>query len=139
MSTEEHKAAHRRTFEEGLNQQDLSVIDELTAASVVSHSPTGTTHGLAAYKQYLSAYLTAFPDLQFTIEAQLAEGEWSVVHWTARGTHQGPLAGIPPTGNETTTPGVTLSRWTNGKIVEIWSFFDNLGLMQQLGVIPKQG
>jgi steroid delta-isomerase-like uncharacterized protein len=139
MSAEDLKTKDRRAIEEGLNQKNLAVYDELVAADVVNHSPTGTTHGLAAYKQFLSAYFTAFPDLHFTIHAQLAEGDLSVVHWTASGSQQGPLAGIPPTGKQATNQGVGISRWVNGKVQEGWVFFDNLSLMQQLGVIPKQG
>ena len=139
MSTEEYKARNRRAIEEGLNQKNLAVYDEICAADVVIHSPTGTTEGLAAYKQLLSANFIAFPDLHFTIEAQLAEGDLSVTRWTSRGTHQGSLGGIPPTGKQATNSGVIMVRWANGKVVESWNFFDNLSLMQQLGVIPKQG
>ncbi|HEV2456792.1 MAG TPA: ester cyclase, partial [Ktedonobacterales bacterium] len=138
MSAEEHKAHDRRIVEEGLNGKNLAVLDEVAATDVVAHSPTGTTQGLDAYKQYIGAYFAAFPDLRFTIEAQLAEGDQSVIHWIARGTHQGPLAGIPATGKQPTTPGVTLTRWANGKAVEVWTYFDNLRLMQELGVMPAR-
>ncbi|HEV2458565.1 MAG TPA: ester cyclase [Ktedonobacterales bacterium] len=138
MSAEEHKANDRRIIEEGLNRKNLAFLDGITATDVVAHSPTGAIQGLAAYRQYLEAYLTAFPDLRFTIEAQLAEGDQSVMHWTARGTHQGALAGIPATGKQATTPGVTLTRWASGKAVEVWTYFDNLHLMQELGVIPAR-
>jgi steroid delta-isomerase-like uncharacterized protein len=136
MSAEENKVNDRRIFEEGLNRQNLAIFDTLVATDAVSHNPTGTTQGLDAYKQYLSVYFTAFPDLKFTAEAQIADADQSVVQWTARGTHQGMLAGIPATGRSATTPGITFNRWANGRIVESWVYFDNLGLMQQLGVIP---
>jgi predicted ester cyclase len=68
----------------------------------------------------------------------MAEAEMSATRWTSHGTHQGSLSGIPPTGIQTTNSGITMSRWANGKIAEIWAFFDNLGLMQQLGVIPAK-
>jgi steroid delta-isomerase-like uncharacterized protein len=136
MSAEENKANDRRLFEEGLNRQNLAVTDELAATNVVGHTPAGTIQGVEAYKQFLSSYFTAFPDLKFTIEAQIAEGDQSIVHWTARGTHQGMLGPVPPTGKSATTPGITLTRWANGKVVDIWTYWDNLALMQQLGVIP---
>jgi steroid delta-isomerase-like uncharacterized protein len=136
VSAEEQKANDRRFFTEGLNRQNLTVYDELVATTVVGHTPAGTTQGLEAYKQFIAAYFTAFPDLQFTVEAQIAEGDQSVVHWTARGTHQGMLGPVPPTGKSATTPGITLSRWANGKVVESWIYWDNLALMQRLGVIP---
>ena len=136
MSAEENKGVDRRLIEEGLNQRNLAIYDEFSASNIVNHTPTGTIQGTEAYKQYLSAYITAFPDLRFTIESQLADGDFSAVHWTARGTHQGMLAGIPATGKSATTPGVTLLRRANGKVVESWIYFDNLALLQQLGVIP---
>lgn len=136
MSAEENKVNDRRFFEEGLNRQNLAIADEFLATDVVGHTPTGTTQGLEAYKQYLSAYFSAFPDLQFTLGAQLADGDLTATQWTATGTQQGALAGIPPTGKSATTTGLTLNRRANGKIVESWVYFDNLSLMQQLGVIP---
>jgi steroid delta-isomerase-like uncharacterized protein len=138
MSPEETKTKGRRLIEEVWNQKNLEVCDEIFAADVISHGPTGTSQGVAAQKQFISAYLAAFPDLHFTIEAQMSEAEMSATRWTGHGTHQGPLAGIPPTGIQTTNSGITMSHWVNGKIVEIWSFFDNLSLMQQLGVIPAR-
>jgi predicted ester cyclase len=136
MSAEENKVNDRRFFDEGLNRQNLAVADEFLATHIVGHTPTGTTQGLEAYKQYLSLYFSAFPDLQFTVGAQLADGDLTAVQWTATGTQQGALAGIPPTGKSATTAGLTLNRHANGKVVESWVYFDNLSLMQQLGVIP---
>ncbi|MGO8951445.1 MAG: ester cyclase [Ktedonobacterales bacterium] len=137
MSVDEQMFQDRRFFEE-VNRKNLAISDELMAPDFVSHSPTGTTQGLEAFKQYFSGYFIAFPDLQFTMEEQLAMGHQCVVQWTARGTHQGMLAGIAPTGKSTTISGVTISHWAHGKVIESWVYFDNLGLMQQLGVIPTQ-
>ena len=84
-------------------------------------------------------YRSAFPDMQLTIEDQIAEGDKVVTRWTARGTHQGELMGIPPTGKQATVTGITVGRVANGKFVESWSNFDALGMMQQLGVVPVPG
>jgi predicted ester cyclase len=95
--------------------------------------------GLEAYKQLLSVYVTAFPDLQFTIEDMIAEGDTVVVRYTTRGTHQGNFRGIPPTGKQVSGTGMFIDRLVNGKAVEQWFNGDDLGLLQQLGVIPSMG
>jgi predicted ester cyclase len=78
-----------------------------------------------------------FPDLRFTIEDIIAEGETVVARYSVRGTHKGDLGGIAPTGKQVTVYGVTISHFANGKIVEGSANWDALGLMQQLGVVPE--
>jgi predicted ester cyclase len=80
--------------------------------------------------------LPAFPDLNITIEDQIAEGDKVVTRWVGRGTQQGELQGIPPTGKQATTSGIAIDRIVSGKLVETWDQFDALGMMQQLGVVP---
>ena len=82
---------------------------------------------------------TAFPDVHFTIEDQVAEADKVVTRWTWRGTHQGPFQGIPPTGKHVMVTGVGINRFANGKVVENWTNMDILGLLQQLGVVPAPG
>ncbi len=138
MSTEDNKANVRRGFE-AVNQKNLAVFDELLTPDVVFHSASTTMQGLEAYKQVLSVYVTAFPDLQFTIEDVIAEGDTVVVRYTTRGTHQGNFRGIPPTGKQVSGTGMFIDRLVNGKAVEQWINGDDLGLLQQLGVIPSMG
>ncbi len=139
MSTEENKALSRRFIEEVWNQGKLAVIDELVAPNYVDHDPTGPIHGPEGMKQFVSMYLAAYPDTHFTIEDQIAERDTVVTRWTARGTHKGPLMGIPPTGKQVTVTGISIDRVVNGKLVEDWSNYDALGMMQQLGVVPAPG
>jgi len=138
MSTEENKANSRRLVER-INQGDLTVIDELCAPNHVSHNPPNTTHGSEEYKQSFALLLTAFPDLHFTIEDQLAEGDKVATRLTWTGTHKGAFRGIPPTGKHVTMTGITISHWVGGKSDEVWVNSDSLGLLQQLGVIPSMG
>jgi steroid delta-isomerase-like uncharacterized protein len=98
-----------------------------------------TTQGLEAYKQFLSMFLTAFPDFQSTIEDMIAEGDKVVTRQTFRGTHTGDLMGIPPTGKQVTMSGIVISQFVNGKCVELGANNDDLGLLQQLGVVPSMG
>jgi steroid delta-isomerase-like uncharacterized protein len=102
----------------------------------VFHYGSRTIQGLSAYKHFIAPFFTAFPDIQFTTEDMIAEGDTVAVRRTFRGTHKGSLMGIPPTGKQVTTTMMTFNRIANGKIVEGWNNVDDLGLLQQLGVIP---
>ncbi len=139
MSTEENKAHVRRVFEEVLNQGNMALIAEFYSPDYVDHSPNGPGPGLEGLKQYFMMYGTAFPDAHYTIEDQIAEGDKVVTRWSVRGTHQGPLMGIPPTGKQGAVTGMGIARLEGGKIVEVWSEFDALGMFQQIGVVPMTG
>jgi predicted ester cyclase len=139
MSTEENKALIRRAYEEAFNQRNLAVLDEVDAPDFVVHNASTTMQGLEAFKQFLSLYLTAFADARFTVEDLVAEGDRVVARHTFRGIHTGDLMGIAPTGKQVTTTGVTITRFANGKGVELWGNNDDLGLLQQLGVVPSPG
>src|SRR5215218_7828301 len=119
--SEENKAIVRREFEEIFTQGNLDAADEIYASNYVGHEATTPEgiHGLQAAKQFASVYRSAFPDLQVTIEDQsAAEGEKVVTRWTARGTHQGELLRIAPSGSQMTITGITSSRLAEEKVVE---------------------
>jgi predicted ester cyclase len=140
MSTEQNKATSRRFFEEVWNKGKLDVLDEITDPNFVGHEPVGgDIRGREALKQFIRMYRTAFPDLRFTIEDQVAEGDNLVTRWSTSGTHNGGLMGIAPTGKQTRSTGISVERFSAGKTVEDWTNWDALGLMQQLGVIPALG
>jgi steroid delta-isomerase-like uncharacterized protein len=137
MGTEENKAVARRSIEGIWNKGDLAVVDELLASGYVHHvAGAETVRSSEGMGQFVTGFRSAFPDLKFTIDDQIAEGDKVVTRWTGRGTHQGELQGIPPTGKQVTMTGMTVERIVNGKVVEGWAEFDALGMMQQLGVIP---
>ena len=138
MSTEDNKALVRRWYEE-FNQRNLARVDELFTPDYVYHNPPTTLHGREEFKQFLSLYLTAFPDARFTVEDELAEGDLVASRSTLRGTHQGEFMGIPPTGKPVTVTGMSIDRIVGGKFVEGWLNFDALGMLQQLGVIGGTG
>jgi steroid delta-isomerase-like uncharacterized protein len=139
--TEANKALTRRFYEEGWNQGNLAVFDELLASNHVLHDPgfPEPIHGLEGFKQYYASYRTAFPGNQLTVEDYIAEGDTVVSRWTGRGTHKGDLMGIAPTGKQVTVTGISIQRIANGKIVEEWSNYDMLGMLQQLGVASMPG
>jgi steroid delta-isomerase-like uncharacterized protein len=141
VSTEENKALARRWFEEVFNAQNFDVADEITAQDAVNHDPTITDipSGPEGDRYVVNLYHGAFPDAQITVEDQVAEGDRVVTRWTGRGTHQGELLGVPPSGNHVEIEGMTINRISGGKIAETWTAYDALGMMQQIGAIPEPG
>jgi steroid delta-isomerase-like uncharacterized protein len=117
---------------------NMDVVDEYIAPRFVGHDPAEPEpiRGPQGFKEQIEKYLAAFPDARFTIDDQFAEGDRVATRWTARGTHQGELAGISPTGKEVTVTGLTFSRFEGGKIVEDWLIWDTLGMLVQLGAVP---
>ena len=139
MLTETNKTVSRRFFEEVFGNGKLNLLDEIIAKDHVNKGPgslPGLPTGPEGAKQLVAVYRNAFPDLRFTIDEQIAEGDKVVTRWTAHGTHQGELVSIPATGNLSTVTGIAVDRFVNGKIVESWGIFDQFGMVQQLGVIP---
>ena len=136
-NTEANKAIARRIYDEVWNQQNLDLIDELAAPDLIVHNPpTADANGPEAYKAMIAGYLAAFPDTQWTIEDEIASGELVTFRMTGTGSHQGEFMGIPPSDMQMTVVMITTVRIVDGKIVEGWSNADQLGLMQQLGVMP---
>ncbi len=139
MSAADNMAINRRIFDECWNKGVLNVLDEVLAANYVEHDPAvpGGLLDIAAFKQNITMYRTAFPDLRLTIDDQFAIGENQVItRWSARGTNTGLLLGMPATGKQAFVTGLTLSRFENGKGVEGYTNWDTLGMLQQLGVVP---
>jgi steroid delta-isomerase-like uncharacterized protein len=139
--TEQNKAIARRFFEEIVNAKRLGVADEIFAAAHTYHDPSSPMvgQGPEGQKQLIATYHAAYPDLHHTIEGQIAEGNTVVTRWTARGTQQGELPGIPSTGKSVKVMGIWIHRLDGGQIVESWNVWDTLGMLQQLGVIPAPG
>jgi steroid delta-isomerase-like uncharacterized protein len=139
MLSETNKTVSRRFFEEVFGKGKLNVLDEIIASDHVNSGP-GTLPGLPTgpegAKQLITVYRNAFPDIRFTVDEQIAEGDKVVTRWTAHGTNKGELLGMPATGKSSTVTGIVIDRLVNGKIAESWAIFDQFGMMQQLGVIP---
>jgi len=141
VSAEENKALARRWFEDLFNTGNLEVTDEIIAPEHVNHDPTlpDIPTGPEGQKQIVNLYRGAFTNAHISVEDQLAEGDRVVTRWTGSGTHQGELMGVAPTGNQVRITGITINRVSGGKIVESWSNYDALGMMQQIGAIPEPG
>jgi steroid delta-isomerase-like uncharacterized protein len=136
MSTEENKALVRRFFE-AFNAGDLDGVAAVFAPNAVVHnSGAPDPLNLEGFKQLAAVFLAAFPDGKHSIDDMIVEGDKVVTRITYRGSHTGDLMGIPPTGKQVTTSAMTIDQIANGNIVETWRLFDQMGMMQQLGVIP---
>jgi steroid delta-isomerase-like uncharacterized protein len=129
-------AQYQKAWVEGLNRGDLSAADGSFAADCIIHI-TGVAEpvkGVEAWKGVVGAFLTAFPDLHFTMEDQITVGDKVATRWSARGTHRGPLGPIPASGGSIRIDGLLFDRVVNGKVVERWEQFDQAVMLQQLGV-----
>jgi predicted SnoaL-like aldol condensation-catalyzing enzyme len=141
VSVEENKAVARRWFEDLFNAGILEVADEIIAADHVNHDPPlpDIPTGPEGQKQVVNLYGGAFTNAHISIEDQIAEGDRVATRWTGSGTHQGEFMGVAPTGNQVTVTGITINRISGGKIVESWTNYDALGMMQQIGAVPEPG
>ncbi len=140
MTTEErNKELFRRVYEEGLNRGDLAVANELTAPDFFNHeAPPGMNRGPESMRQVITMLRTAFPDLHFTIEELIAEGDTVAGRLTMNGTHDGPLMGMPPTGRTVQQAHMHFVRFRDGKAIEHWGVRDDMGMMRQLGMAPQR-
>jgi steroid delta-isomerase-like uncharacterized protein len=134
----ENKALARRLIDEAFNAGNLDVIDELLAEDYVGYDAAlpEPQRGRAAAKEAIAGYRAAFPDVHLTVEDQVAGEDRVATRWSGRGTHQGDLMGMAATGKQATVTGITIDRIVNGRIVESWTNWDTLGMMQQLGAVP---
>ncbi|HEY7591191.1 MAG TPA: ester cyclase [Candidatus Limnocylindrales bacterium] len=139
-STAENKATYRRFVEEVINEGRSDVVDELFSPAYVDHNrPPGAPEGLDGVRAIPKMFRGAFPDVHFTIEQMVAEGDLVATLVTGRGTHQGPFMGIAPTGRQATWASMGFFRVAGGRIVEHWGSPDLLTLLIQLGAIPAPG
>jgi steroid delta-isomerase-like uncharacterized protein len=135
------KAIVRRLYEEAWNKRKLEVVSELISPSHALQAPniSGSSIGPEAYKLQIARFLAAYPDLRFTIEDTIAEKDKVVACWTFSGTHKGEFMGIPATNKKVSVDGITIHHVAGGKIMDSYSNWDALGMMQQLGVVPALG
>jgi steroid delta-isomerase-like uncharacterized protein len=139
MSTEQNKALVRR-YQDSLNANNLEALDGILAPNLISHNLLpGVPSGLQGAKMVHQGLGVAFPDQHTEIEDLLAEGDKVVMRFSVAGTHKGPLMGIPATGKAYKVPGMSIFRIADGKIAEHWGVFDQMSVMQQLGLAPVPG
>jgi predicted ester cyclase len=140
MSTEKNKAVVRRYAEEVWNKGNLDLIDELMDANYVNRGPgLPEVRGAESFKEFVSDTRTAFSDIRFTIEDQIAEGYKVVTRYKAIATHSQEWIGVPATGKQVTWTEIVIDLVVDGRLMESYFQMDVLGLLQQLGVVPPLG
>jgi len=137
----ENKEVARKFMENCWNRGDVSKAGEYVSTDCRYHDPVfpSLTSGLENLKQHISGCRAGFPDLRFTIDDMIAERNEVVLHWTARGSHQGEFLGMAPTNKSAAVTGTSIYRFEKKKIVEQWSDWNLLSLLEQLGLakLPK--
>jgi steroid delta-isomerase-like uncharacterized protein len=132
-----------RFVEELWNQRRLDVADAIFANDCVTHQlrsgapANGVPRGPKAIKEHVAGWIASFPDLRFSIEQMLTEGDRVAMQLLMEGTHLGPWLGVPASGKKLQIRMFTVHRVAHGKIVEDWVLVESLGIFQQLGVVPE--
>jgi steroid delta-isomerase-like uncharacterized protein len=139
MSSEENKAIAKQAVE-AINAGDFAKLESLVAPDAADHAvPPGMPPTRESATQFLTMFRGAFPDLTYTLEDVIAEGDRVVQRATASGTMKGDFLGMPATGKSATWAEIHIVRVNDGKIVEHWASVDQLGMLQQLGLAPAPG
>lgn len=137
MSIEENKALANRWMKEVWQEANPASMDELLPPDYnFNYGPPGVEPNREVYKQGVHSFHAGFPDIKWTTEDVVAEGDKVAVHWKGQGTHKGEFWGVPPTGKKVTVGGISIIRIEGNKIVEEWGYIDTMGLMGQLGALP---
>jgi steroid delta-isomerase-like uncharacterized protein len=125
-------------FEEMLGKANFNLADDLLACDIIMHHPSSSQPiaGVNNVVGFLGAFRAGFPDMSMKVELAFGDGEMVAIRWRMTGKHTALLFGIPPSGKSVTVSGISLLRFSNGKVVEDWVSEDTLGLMQQIGVVP---
>lgn len=135
MSGENNEIVER--FEAAFGANDVAVIDELCDPDLVDHNPAPDQKaGLPGFKDTIAMYKSIFPDSEVTVQHVVGEGDLVATHWTVTGTHQAEFFGVPATGRKVSVEGMNVYRVNGGRITDVWTQFDGLGLMGQLGALP---
>ena len=140
MSEARNVATLERFVEEVINQGQFEAADELVEENFVELDPfPGQQQGREGLKDVIRMMRIGFPDIHWTLEETIASGDKVVSRFKWTGTQRGEFLGIPATGRKVTVPGVVIDRLNDGKMADSRILMDTLGMMQQLGVIPRPG
>jgi predicted ester cyclase len=137
MSSEQNKATLMRLIEEGFGRGNMAVVDEVLATNFVEHQNGITPPNAEGVKGAIASLHKALSDLSYAVEDMVADGDKVWVRLKARSVHTGRFMGLPPSGKSVVIDVIDISRFENGKIVEHWGVPDRLGLMEQLGALPR--
>lgn len=119
------------------NKGDLDVIESLYADNFVGHDPQNPVEGRDGVRAWYEEVKASAPDIHLNIDEIVAAGDMIASRWTVSGTDTGGWRGVPPTNQTWVINGMTMSKFHDDQIVESWSLADNLGLLQQMGLVPE--
>jgi steroid delta-isomerase-like uncharacterized protein len=139
-TTEDNKRIVERCLNDIWNQGKMDAVADLVHPNFIRHHQRNQDqdlHGVEDFRGWVSQTRQALPDLRFTIEQIFGETDRVMAHVRGRATHKGELKGVPATGTEIEWTVTTFIRLADGKIVECWAVADTLGILQQLGAIPR--
>jgi steroid delta-isomerase-like uncharacterized protein len=138
VTPEQNKATLLEFFDEAWIKGDLSAYERFVAPDQVLHLAgyAEPFRGRDAALEWARTYHAAFPEIHFTIEAAIAEGDLVALRWSSNQEHRGAYLGVAPLGTRVHMSALAMYRFADGKIVEVWIMFDPLNIMQQLGVLP---
>ena len=136
----ENKTIVRRLYEEVWNDRKVDVVDKLLSPSHALQEPnaSGSQIGPQVYKATVKRFHAAIPDLRFTVQEVISEGDKVVVAWILSGTHQGEFYGIAPSNKKISVEGITIHQVKNGKILESYASWDRLGMMRQVEAVSTR-
>lgn len=137
VTTDDNKAAISRLLE-AASSGNIEVLDALTTPEIVIHGDAAfpLAQGREALRNGMQAFHAAFPDATITVERMFGEADKVVTHFLVSGTHTGQWLGAAPTNRAVRWTASAIARFTDGKLAEAWMIQDELGLMQQLGLVP---
>jgi predicted ester cyclase len=137
MSAEKHRAVINRWVQEGVNEKNMGVIDEIFDPKLIHHINGEVRHGVDSFKELAGEYFSGVSDARMTIEDTVVEGDKATLRYTFSGIHTGEFVGVAPTGNPIKITGIAITRFVGDRVAETWEVNDIQGLMTQLGMELK--
>lgn len=135
--TRESNIATMDRLNAAIESGDFQVFDDILAPGATDHDPApGQVPGPEGFRQFFTKLRTAFPDLKVSVEKMIADGEYVALAYMITGTHQGRFLGFAPTGKRMQARGVEIGKFAHGQLIERWGSSDQLGILQQLGLVP---
>jgi steroid delta-isomerase-like uncharacterized protein len=137
---EANKQIVREFIDALFSRGELEAVDTYLSEDFVDHDPPfGVSADREGMRAAAASFRAAFPDWRSELHRLVAEADLVAEHFTAKGTHREEIMGVTPTGRQITLPGINLFRVQDGRIIERWGRLDDLGFLQQLGVVPQLG
>lgn len=136
--TRESNIATMERLNAAIESGDFQAFEEVFAPGAIDHDPApGQIPGPEGFRQFFTELRTAFPDLKVSVEKMIADVEYVALAYTITGTHQGRFLGFAPTGKQMRARGVEIGKFAHGQLIERWGSSDQLGILQQLGLVPS--